>query len=109
MSIIKATKQIGSYYLVRLECHEFYISFEAIPIFNVLLYGDSDYSSTDPWDEELAYDFRGSLKWDGCINWETNKDCMAHACSLEQVSSVSDVFKSVYAAASEHMLRWHES
>ncbi len=44
-------------------------------------------------------DIRGSVKWDGCINWETNGNCMAHFCEVSNMDDLNESFKWVHAEA----------
>lgn len=42
---------------------------------------------------------RGSLKWDGCINWETDPDCMMHNCGMDSIRELTACFERLYAEA----------
>ena len=47
----------------------------------------------NPQDETDEPDITGSVKWDGCMNWQTNPNCMAHFCSAEDIDTLSRGFK----------------
>jgi hypothetical protein len=48
--------------------------------------------------ENADWDIHGDLKWDGCINWETNPNCMAHGCSPNYSRDLHLIFNTIYAA-----------
>lgn len=37
----------------------------------------------DLLDDDGEMEFRWIVKWDGCVNYETNPDCMGHLCRYE--------------------------
>lgn len=55
----------------------------------------------DQW-ADAHWELRGHIKWDGCINWETNPDCMAHGCGTGNLSRIHDTFAAIYAFAKRH-------
>lgn len=48
-------------------------------------------------------DIHGSVKWDGCINWQTTEDCMAHFCSPENADELSRAFKEAWVGCANKM------
>jgi len=52
---------------------------------------------------ELIY---GYLKWDGCMNWSTNKNIMMHFCEAEEADEISTALKRVYDVGEEFIERW---
>lgn len=44
-------------------------------------------------------DVTGSVKWDGCINWQTDPGCMAHGCGPSHADTVAAMFREVYRQA----------
>lgn len=45
----------------------------------------------------------GGLKWDGCINWQTNPSCMMHGCGPGHIGQVTAIFQTVYHIGKRHM------
>ena len=45
---------------------------------------------------------RGRIKWDGCVDWETNPDCMMHGCGPSHGEWVAKMFEVIYAYAKRH-------
>ena len=45
----------------------------------------------------------GALKWDGCINWQTNPDCMMHGCGSHHVEELKEIFSAVYHIGQQRM------
>lgn len=41
----------------------------------------------------------GFLKWDHCMNWQTNPECMAHFCTLADAERLTRAFAALYEAA----------
>lgn len=54
-------------------------------------------------EQEEKPDITGSIKWDGCMNWQTNPDCMAHFCEKDDISSLSAAFLWVRLQAGQLM------
>ena len=52
--------------------------------------------------EQADFEIRGSLKWDGCINWETNPDCMMHGCGPGHAAEIGAMFNAVYHVGKRH-------
>jgi hypothetical protein len=53
-------------------------------------------------DDEEA-EISGSVKWDGCINWETNPACMMHFCGPSDADRLAALFKDVWEEARKLM------
>lgn len=51
--------------------------------------------------EDAFWNIRIDVKWDGCSNWETNRDCMVHFCRRDQMEELSALFVECYDWASE--------
>ncbi len=32
------------------------------------------------------------VKWDGCVNWQTNPDCMFHFCGVDDLEKLREAF-----------------
>lgn len=75
-------------YITKLENNSHYASFEII----------------DTEDENFVV-ISGSVKWDGCINWQTNSECMAHACDAEELKKQLELVNVVYAEAMKAMAK----
>jgi hypothetical protein len=58
-------------------------------------------------DDALEFELRddgdvtvsGMVKWDGCMNWETSKECMYHFCDPEHSLSLHKKFLKVWDLA----------
>lgn len=55
----------------------------------------------------FSAEFRGSLKWDGCINWETTPNYLAHLCRLEDLDDVKLAFVAVWELGPLHLETWY--
>lgn len=55
-----------------------------------------------PWNGEQEVVFSGTIKWDGCSNWETPKECMLHICGPDMMLDFSKVLMKCYLIAGEH-------
>jgi hypothetical protein len=55
----------------------------------------------DRWDDAF-WEIRGSIKWDGCINWESNPECMVHGCGPSHITQLTTQFSAIYAFAKRH-------
>jgi hypothetical protein len=51
----------------------------------------------------VPWEIDGALKWDGCINWQTNPDCMAHGCGPRYVDQITAIFQTVYSVGKRRM------
>lgn len=93
-------------YGIRFERHEAHINFR---VFNVCQGENQTYELLDcmetaplaDW-ETFDWELNGSIKWDGCINWETNPQCMMHGCSPRHAVDLTAIFETVYAYAKLH-------
>lgn len=56
----------------------------------------------DQWQEAFC-EIDGDVKWDGCINWQTNPDTMMHGCGPRHVDQIQAIFATVYHVAKRHM------
>lgn len=52
--------------------------------------------------EQAFWEIDGGLKWDGCINWQTNPECMMHGCSPRHAKQIADLFDTVYHIGKRH-------
>lgn len=51
----------------------------------------------------------GSIKWDGCSNWDFNADgTMPHFCGLQDVVDFNAMMVELYKLAAEHIVNWDE-
>lgn len=50
-------------------------------------------------DDEMVRSLRGSVKFDGCMNWTTSGECMEHTCGTEDVSRTADKLNAAFAVA----------
>lgn len=62
--------------------------------------GNNDFAFED-WGNAFC-EIDGAVKWDGCINWQTNPECMMHGCGPRHISTISAIFETVYAAGSAY-------
>ena len=63
-------------------------------------YCDFEICSCPNYDEtNYAMEVRGSIKWDGCMNWETDPNCMYHCCSVDDVDILAALLKEVWILA----------
>lgn len=72
---------------IRLGVHDAYCEFEILKLY----YGGED--------EIYEMVVRGSSKWDGCMNWETDPECMYHFCSDYDADILAALFKEVWVLA----------
>lgn len=54
-------------------------------------------------DDPDTWDYGGALKWDGCLNWQTNPACLAHYCRLADHVALGVAFEKVGEMAREHV------
>lgn len=52
--------------------------------------------------KDACWNFDGALKWDGCINWQTNPEIMMHGCGPQHVDQITAVFQTVYHVGKRH-------
>lgn len=52
--------------------------------------------------DETDWELDGAIKWDGCINWQTNPDCMAHGCGPSYADQLRLIFTTLYTIAKRH-------
>lgn len=45
----------------------------------------------------------GHVKWDGCINWQTNPECMAHGCSPSYAQEMTNIFQAIFHIAKRYV------
>lgn len=53
--------------------------------------------------ETASAQIRGELKWDGCINWETDPKRMMHGCGPGHVEEIAAILSTVYHVGKRHM------
>lgn len=52
-----------------------------------------DFEFYDPCEDiEDGWNLRGSVKWDGCMNWETSPDVMYHFCGIDSIKLLATTF-----------------
>lgn len=56
----------------------------------------------DKWQDAFCT-IDGDLKWDGCINWQTNPECMMHGCGSNHVEQITAIFQTIYHVGKRHM------
>jgi len=49
----------------------------------------------------------GSVKWDGCSNWQTNEDCMLHACEREELVNIGLLMAECWDLTAELCPHWN--
>ena len=54
-------------------------------------------------DDHENYELRAFVKWDGCTNWETNEDCMAHGCYRSCLTNAGEAMALCWDWAKEIM------
>ena len=57
---------------------------------------DREYSGNDL---ALEMEIEGHIKWDGCMNWQTDPKCMYHFCSDGDVDMLAMLLKKVWELA----------
>lgn len=62
--------------------------------------GQNDFTFEE-W-ERAEVEIDGGLKWDGCINWQTNPECMMHGCGPGHARKIADIFATVYHIGKRH-------
>jgi hypothetical protein len=55
------------------------------------IYDDQDDAGEPSWE--------GYVKWDGCVNWQTDTGCMAHFCCPEDIDAFAATFRTVWDLA----------
>lgn len=63
--------------------------------------GEGQWELSD-W-QVAEWEIDGSLKWDGCIDWQTNPECMVHGCSPRHAEEIAAVFSTVYHIGKRYM------
>lgn len=61
-----------------------------------------EFSIYDDVDDEGEPSWTGWVKWDGCINWQTDPGCMAHFCGPHAVDDFAAAFRTVWDTARPH-------
>lgn len=59
-------------------------------------------TALDDWENGFA-EIDGSLKWDGCINWQTNPEIMMHGCGPGHAAEIVAIFQVIYAYGKRHL------
>ena len=54
-------------------------------------------------DDHDEYEFNICVKWDGCSNWQTNDDCMAHGCERDHLINAGQALALCWDWAKEIM------
>lgn len=112
---IQAYKDIG--YAIEYEPHEHYVEFVIYELDgwdeenDAPLYHKAKSSMhPDPVEshEESEAFASGSIKWDGCSNWniDENDRGMLHFCGVEGIQDMNKAFERCYALAEELMPAW---
>jgi hypothetical protein len=70
---------------------------------------NSLYDETEP-----EPDITGTIKWDGCMNWDTGDNCMYHFCDTDDIDVLRDSFEAAWVL-SEYIMgdvayraEWHD-
>lgn len=50
--------------------------------------------------------YSGSIKFDGCSNWQFEEDCMTHFCGLESIKEFMEMAEELYRLAEIHIENW---
>lgn len=74
---------------------------------------DGDYAldfrfQSDGNPEDL-WDITGHLKWDGCMNWQTDDHCMAHFCEPSNARALTAAFMAVWELGAAYIPRWDKT
>lgn len=67
------------------------------------------YGRADEWHKgptEVDWELAGELKWDGCMDFQTNPECMVHGCVRADMESVGRVLVAVWDMGSRRIPRW---
>lgn len=54
--------------------------------------------------DELIHGF---LKWDGYMNWSTDKTCMYHYCDIEDAEVLYKCFQKLYELGEKYIEAWN--
>lgn len=66
--------------------------------------GDPGYMYGEEIDWRKAdWEVEGTVKWDGCCNWQTSPKCMVHSCDPEAMQRLFDATKRAVAICYEQM------
>jgi hypothetical protein len=52
------------------------------------------------------HEINGQLKWDGCMNWETNPSCMYHFCGPDDAFRLAKMFDYLYSFGKNYIEHW---
>jgi hypothetical protein len=55
------------------------------------------------WEHSKDWFLDGHVKWDGCINWQTNPDCMAHGCGPSYAEEMAHIFQAIFHVAKRYV------
>jgi hypothetical protein len=59
-----------------------------------------DFKIIEPYNgDEEDIVFSGYIKWDGCSNWDTDKNCSIHFCGLDGLYNFNECLKECYRIA----------
>jgi len=61
------------------------------------------FSISDYCDDEGEASITGHVKWDGCMDWQTNPNCMAHLCEPEAVPDLAWAFREAWRLCGDAM------
>jgi hypothetical protein len=65
------------------------------------LFDGSESHTLAEW-QSAFWEIEGHIKWDGCINWQTNPECMVHGCGPNEARGVGEIFEAAFAFAKRH-------
>lgn len=57
----------------------------------------------DDIDDIEGWEVQALVKWDGCINWETHPECMAHFCEPQEADYLAPTFRLAWRLAADHL------
>jgi hypothetical protein len=107
----KTFKNLG--YSVAAISHSHYVEYTAYQITgwggteaNIPLYGD--YAYTDKVDDAPDVFLHGSVKWDGCSNWDIDELCrrMSHSCDRQTLVNIGLILAECYDWTKELCEAW---
>jgi hypothetical protein len=78
-----------------------------------MLFQKAGCDSTEPTEDiaEAEIFAHGSVKWDGCSNWEFDiqKDCMIHPCDRPRLERIGTILARCWDLTAELCPRWDSS
>lgn len=108
-------------YYVTYEVRQYHVDYVVYPVFAMYVDGNLEITNGVPLVEkdmggspvyktvEAEVAVTGSVKWDGCSNWDfKTRECMLHFCSREQMVQLGELLGRLYDLASKELPSWSD-